>query len=54
MDDIIVTGTNLDIIQSTIKELISVFALKELGDLHYFVRVEVTKVSDGVILSQRK
>ncbi|KAK1653765.1 hypothetical protein QYE76_071570 [Lolium multiflorum] len=30
------------------------FALKDLGELHYFLGIEVTKVHDGVVLSQTK
>ncbi|KAK1698261.1 hypothetical protein QYE76_014958 [Lolium multiflorum] len=30
------------------------FALKDLGELHYFLGIEVKKVHDGVVLSQTK
>jgi hypothetical protein len=28
------------------------FALKDLEDLHYFLGIEVTKVKDGILLTQ--
>ena len=30
------------------------FALKDLGELHYFSGIEVRQVADGIILSQEK
>jgi hypothetical protein len=30
------------------------FALKDLGDLHYFLSIEVNKVKDAIFLSQDK
>jgi histone deacetylase 1/2 len=30
------------------------FALKDLGELHYFLGIEVKKVRDGIILSQEQ
>lgn len=30
------------------------FALKDLGDLHYFLGTEVSKVHDGIMLTQEK
>jgi hypothetical protein len=30
------------------------FALKDLGDLHYFIGIEVKKVQDGIILTQEQ
>jgi hypothetical protein len=32
----------------------SEFAIKDMGDLHYFLGLEVSKVHDGLILSQEK
>ena len=30
------------------------FALKDLGELHYFLGIEVKKVHDGIVLTQEK
>lgn len=30
------------------------FALKDMGELHYFLDIEVTKVNDGIVLTQEK
>jgi hypothetical protein len=37
-----------------LKNLEKEFALKDLGDLHYFLGIEVTKLPDGLLLSQNK
>lgn len=39
VDDIIIIGTSSTIIKSTIQQLSTYFALKELGDLLYFLGV---------------
>ena len=41
VDDVIITGNNEKEIQSTINNLSSKFALKDLGNLHYFLGIEV-------------
>lgn len=54
MDDILVTGSNSSRIQSLVDDLSKEFAIKDLGDLHYFLGVEVKLHSRGIILSQQK
>jgi histone deacetylase 1/2 len=54
VDDIIVTGSAMSAIQTLLRDLQSVFALKDLGDLHFFLGIEVRRESDGITLSQSK
>jgi histone deacetylase 1/2 len=37
-----------------LKDLQQDFALKDLGDLHYFLGIEVNKVRNGIVLTQHK
>ncbi|MFS7923079.1 putative RNA-directed DNA polymerase [Helianthus anomalus] len=54
VDDIIITGNNDQAVTSIIHQLSSMFALKDLGPLHYFLGIEVLQNGSNVILSQRK
>lgn len=54
VDDIIVTGTNTAFINNLIIQLNKVSSLKDLGDISYFLGVEVTKTDDGLHLCQAK
>ena len=54
VDDIIVTGNNPISIQAFIKQLAARFSLKDFGPLSYFLGVEATFTSSGLLLSQRK
>ena len=54
VDDIIVASSSSAATDALLKDLQRDFALKDLGDLHYFLRIEVKRVSDGLILSQEK
>lgn len=55
VDDIIITGSSPAIISGLVNQLNSVFTLKQLGDLDYFLGIEVQKQPDGsLLLSQGK
>ena len=53
VDDIIITGTNTNIIQRYIDLLAQRFSIKDLGVLSYFLGIEVLTTPSGVLLTQR-
>ena len=54
VDDIIVASSSQDATLALLRNLRSEFSLKDLGDLHYFLGIEVKKVQDGILLTQEK
>jgi hypothetical protein len=54
VDDIIVTSSSTKAISTLLHDLKDDFALKELGDLHFFLGIDVKKVHDGLLLTQEK
>ena len=54
VDDIIVTGSNNSLINVIIASLATRFSIKDLGDLHYFLGIKVTRNSHGLHLMQSK
>jgi histone deacetylase 1/2 len=46
VDDIIITGSSLSLVQTLVQKLDSVFSLKQLGDLEYFLGIEVKQLSE--------
>jgi histone deacetylase 1/2 len=54
VDDIIVTSSSDQAILALLQDLGVDFALKDLGDLHFFLGTEVKKTLSGLILSQEK
>lgn len=54
VDDIIITSSSNDAISVLLQELNENFAIKYLGDLHYFLGIEVKRSSSGLLLTQEK
>jgi hypothetical protein len=54
VDDIILTTSSPDLLQSLTARLHSKFAMTDLGDLSYFLGFSVTRSTTGMQLSQRQ
>ncbi|XP_020203528.1 uncharacterized protein LOC109789074 [Cajanus cajan] len=55
VDDIIITGNNTAFLRNIVSQLNSAFSLKDLGQLDYFLGIEVKSNSDGSLtLTQSK
>ncbi|BBH03234.1 RING/U-box superfamily protein [Prunus dulcis] len=54
VDDMIITGNDDRAIQDLKKFLHTSFQIKDLGNLKYFLRVEVARSKKGISISQRK
>jgi histone deacetylase 1/2 len=52
VDDIIVTSSSSEAVAALLEDLRSEFALKDLGDLNYFLGIEVTSTQGGILLKQ--
>ena len=54
VDDIIITGSSSQAVDSLILALGSDFAVKNLGDLHYFLGIKAHRSQDGLFLCQKR
>jgi histone deacetylase 1/2 len=54
VEDIIVTSSFDQAISALLRDLNNNFAIKDPGDLHFFLGIEVKKISDGLLLTQEK
>lgn len=54
VDDIIMASSSVHVTRSLLDQLQQEFAIKDLGDVHYFLCVVVEKKPDGIILTMRK
>jgi histone deacetylase 1/2 len=53
-DDIIVASSSQEATVALLKDLEKDFALKDLGDLHYFLGIEVTRTKNSLLLNQER
>ena len=54
VDDILLTGSNSAMLHRLIQLLSSEFKLRDLGDVHYFLGIEVRSTGMGLMLRQHK
>nr|GEX59723.1 integrase, catalytic core [Tanacetum cinerariifolium] len=54
VDDLMITGNDSTQIQNLKSQLNSTFHMKDLGDLPYFLGLEVTKADSGLFISEKK
>ncbi|XP_056694859.1 uncharacterized mitochondrial protein AtMg00810-like [Spinacia oleracea] len=54
VDDILLTGTSLTQMQEVKTALDKAFTIKDLGQLAYFLGIEIHRTDKGIFLSQRK
>uniref|UniRef100_A0A3Q7GFP8 Reverse transcriptase Ty1/copia-type domain-containing protein n=1 Tax=Solanum lycopersicum TaxID=4081 RepID=A0A3Q7GFP8_SOLLC len=54
VDDLLVTDSNLNLIQQVRKDLQHRFKMKDLGELKYFLGIEFFRNTDGILINQRE
>lgn len=54
VDDVIITGKSLNAIKALKSHLDAAFTIKDLGSVHCFLKVEISRSTVGIYLSQHK
>jgi Reverse transcriptase (RNA-dependent DNA polymerase) len=54
VDDIVITGSNSILLQHFIQLLDQKFTIKDLGDLYFFLGIEVHQIDKDLLLIQSK
>ena len=54
VDDMILTGNNEALLRTLIEKLSSVFRMKDMGSIHYFLGIQVHQCDNGLFLNQSK
>ncbi|KAL1193518.1 Retrovirus-related Pol polyprotein from transposon RE2 [Cardamine amara subsp. amara] len=54
VDDLIITGDDIEGVSLLKRNLKESFDIKDLGELKYFLGIEMTRFEDGLFISQRK
>ena len=52
VDDLIIGCADLDEICQVNLQLAASFDMKDVGDLHYFLRIELIRTPEGILISQ--
>ena len=53
VDDLVIADADLDEIGRVKLQLAASFDMKDLGDLHYFLGIDVIRTPEGILLNQR-
>ena len=54
VDDILLIGNDIPLLESVKSSLSKVFSMKDLGELHHFLGMQVQRTSCGLFLSQHQ
>jgi histone deacetylase 1/2 len=54
VEDIIVASSSQDAVDALLRDLEKEFAIKDLGDLHYFLGIQVQRKKGELLLSQER
>ena len=54
VDDLIVTGTDVNEIEAFKTQMMNEFEMSDLGNLTYFLGMEFTEVAEGLVMHQMK
>lgn len=54
VDDMLITGDSLKLIEDTKMSLQEAFKMKDLGELKYFLGIEFARCKEGILMHQRK
>ena len=54
MDDLLITGNNVKLIQEAKEILHHNFKMKDLGELRYFLGIEFARSKGGIMMNQRR
>ncbi|XP_066333358.1 uncharacterized mitochondrial protein AtMg00810-like [Miscanthus floridulus] len=54
VDDIVITGSSAALIQNIVNKLRAEFAVKDMGDLRFFLGIDVRRSKEGFYLSQAR
>ena len=53
VEDLVIADVDLEEIGQVKSQLVATFEMKDLGDLHYFLGIEVIQTLEGILISQR-